>query len=262
MNLGTNFYTFSGGYIYLHNQSTVKADYNKFYGATTSAASKVELVFNGEPSMVKTYNNLSLEGTYPWTPGSFKTENFLATFQTASGKLHASGGEHYWQRKEGVYYMPVALGVKQEFKDYTEKVSLEYEGISTVTYTSATVLTCNGMTESEVAQLIATGSNYALYDGSTPSVPKVVTISNINALALTCTIEAGGTFVADSTYFLVKILSPCVGIEGEKPKGVFATCDLSIVPSDYTYENSDQDLIELYAVNVDMSYSPLSYKNN
>ena len=262
MNLGTNFYSFQNGYLYLHNQDETKANFNKFYGATTSDASKIELVFNGEPSMIKTYNNLSLEGTYPWTPGNFKTENFLAAFQTDAGKLHAPGGEHYWQRKEGVYYMPVALGSKQEFKDYVEKVSLEYEGISTVTYTSDTILTCSGMTESEVAQLITTGANYALFDGSTPSVPKVVTVESISGNELTVTIEADGTFVVDSTYFLVKILSPCVGIEGERPKGVFATCDFSIVPSDYTYLDTDQDLIELYAVNVDMSYSPLSYKNN
>lgn len=262
IDLGSNFYTFSGGYIYLHNQDTTKANYNKFYGATESAASSIEVTFNGEPSMVKTYNNISIEGTYPWTPSTFKTENFLATFLTGTGQLHSSTGVHYWVRKEGVYHIPVPLGSKQEFKDYTEKVSLEYEGLSTVTYTNATTLTCTNLTSAEVAAMIATEGKYIIYDGAAPSAPIDVTVSSITDNVLTVSITAGGTFVEGSTYFLARKLSLCAGIEGEKPKGIFATCEFSIKPSDYTYLDTDQDTIELYAINVDMDYSPVSYKNN
>jgi hypothetical protein len=258
--LGSNFYTFKGGYIYLHNQDTTKANSNKFYGASVSDASSIDVVFNGAPSMVKTFNNVSIEGTYPWTPSSFKTENFIGEFKTNSGGLNAPNGAHYWVRKEGVYHMPIPLGDKTEFKDYNEKVSLKFEGLTNVVYTNATTLTCS----SDVSSNIVTGANYAVFDGANPSVPIDCTITVINGTVLTVTgLPGSGTFVAGNTYFLVRKLSLCPGLEGSKAKGVFSNCSFSIVPSSFTFnQNNDQDTIELFAINVDMDYSPLSYKNN
>ena len=260
INLGSNFYTFNGGYIYLHNQDTVKANANKFYGAATSAASSIDIIFNGQPSMVKTFNNISIEGTYPWTPGAFETENFTAAFKTSSGSSNASGGANYWTRKEGVYYMPIPLGDKTEYKDYSEKVSSRFEGLTDVVYTNATTLTCT----SDISSNITPGANFILFDGASPSVPISFTVASINGAVLTVTgLPSTGTFSATNTYFLARALSSNNGLEGSRAKGAFGRCNFSIVPSSYTFNaTNDQDTIELFAVNADMSYSPLSYKNN
>ena len=260
INLGSNFYTFNGGYIYLHNQDTVKENANKFYGATTSAASSIDIIFNGQPSMVKTFNNISIEGTYPWTPGAFETENFTAAFKTSSGLSNALGGANYWTRKEGVYYMPIPLGDKTEYKDYSEKVSSRFEGLTDVVYTNATTLTCT----TDISSNITPGANFVLFDGASPSVPISFTVASINGAVLTVTgLPSTGTFSATNTYFLAKALSTNNGLEGSRAKGAFGRCNFSIVPSSYTFNaTNDQDTIELFAVNADMSYSPLSYKNN
>jgi len=259
ISLGSNFYSWKNGYIFLHNQDSAKHNYNKFYGV--SYPSEIDIVFNAEPSMVKTFNNISIEGTYPWTPSVLETENFSATFQTGADGLHSSTGAHYWTRKEGVYYIPAPLGSKQEFKDYDENYSLEYEGVCEVVYNSVTSLTCSSNV-SAFMSTTADGGSYVIFDGATPSVPVAVTVVSIAGTALVISDLGAGNFVATNTYFLAKKLSPCVGMEGEKPKGIFATCKFSINPSSYSYLTTAQDIIELYAINVDMDYSPLSYKNN
>ena len=267
--LGSNFYSWNDGYIYLHNQDTTKANFNKFYGATTSATSKLKVVFNGEVSMVKTYNNLSIEGTYPWTPGVVDTPEQTAAFKNAAGNLHAEGGAHYWVRKEGVYHMPIPPGLKTNAtaKYYSDKIYSNYEGVCSVTYNNATTLTIT-----ELDADIKPGWPYKIIDGAATPTPVDATITNVvdtivdgvvTARILTLSPALSGTFVADTQYFLMKALSPCLAFEGEKMKGVFAKIDFTFDPNLITFAQDDEkDIVELYAINTDMEYSPLSYKNN
>ena len=55
------FYTFKDGRLYTHDTNTT---YNSFYG--TSYPSKISVVSNYNPSMVKTYETISLEGNAAW----------------------------------------------------------------------------------------------------------------------------------------------------------------------------------------------------
>jgi len=84
----SNMYTFSGGKIYKHSET---ADRNTFYGAE-AAASLVEVVSNANPSSIKTFESLSLEGNSPWS-----------AVVTTSGQ-NTSIAEGSFSKKEGFYY--------------------------------------------------------------------------------------------------------------------------------------------------------------
>lgn len=260
-NLGSNLYTFSKGKIYLHNQDSIKKNYNKFYGATASADSTIDVLFNGMPSVVKVYKNIGIEGTKPWTPVSLKTENFLANFHTLAGEMHATGGINYWQRKEGFYYMPTPLGSRQEFDYYEDGLSNSHVGIGTITYTSATTLTSSV----DLSNIAGAGTNYLLFIDSL-TIFVLISIVSIDSTGKVLTISFNtatntNLLVVGSSYYLARNNDPNnKGIEGEKPRGVFAECSFKITPSELTYTDSDQDTIELHAMDMEVQSSPVSYK--
>lgn len=82
--LGNRFFSFENGQIWRHN---VNAKNNNFYG--TQYDSMVELVSKGDPSMVKVYNALSLEGDDNWaadiTNSTQETDITTAMYETKEG---------------------------------------------------------------------------------------------------------------------------------------------------------------------------------
>lgn len=82
--LGNRFFSFENGQIWRHN---VNATNNNFYG--TQYDSMVELVSKGDPSMVKVYNALSLEGDDNWaadiTNSTQETDITAAMYETKEG---------------------------------------------------------------------------------------------------------------------------------------------------------------------------------
>ena len=81
-------YSFSGGKIYRHDEN---ADRNTFYGAETSE-SIVEVVSNIEPSAIKTFESVSIEGNTPWS----------AVITTATQSVTIA--ESLFKEREGFYY--------------------------------------------------------------------------------------------------------------------------------------------------------------
>ena len=65
------YYTFNGGSLWRHNDSSVTR--NNFYNAGT-AESYVEPILNDSPSLVKTFNNISYEGTGGWELDYLRTD--------------------------------------------------------------------------------------------------------------------------------------------------------------------------------------------
>ena len=63
LSLNNIYYTFNSGKLWQHNDETVNR--NTFYGAA-AAESYVEPILNDAPSTVKTFNNISYEGTSGW----------------------------------------------------------------------------------------------------------------------------------------------------------------------------------------------------
>ena len=70
ISLNNKYYTFSAGKLFEHNREDVNR--NTFYGVTSD--SYVEPVLNDSPSLVKTFNNISYEGTSGWELDFLETD--------------------------------------------------------------------------------------------------------------------------------------------------------------------------------------------
>ena len=80
ISLNNIYYTFNGGRLWQHNDESVNR--NSFYGAT-SADSYIEPILNDGPSSIKTFNNISYEGTSGWELDFLKTDlDFYGTEST------------------------------------------------------------------------------------------------------------------------------------------------------------------------------------
>ncbi len=70
ISLNNKYYTFSAGKLFEHNREDVNR--NTFYGVASD--SYVEPVLNDSPSLVKTFNNISYEGTSGWELDFLETD--------------------------------------------------------------------------------------------------------------------------------------------------------------------------------------------
>jgi len=71
LSLNNTYYTFSSGKLWQHNDETVNR--NTFYGAA-AAESYIEPILNDNPSTIKTFNNISYEGTTGWELDFMQTD--------------------------------------------------------------------------------------------------------------------------------------------------------------------------------------------
>jgi hypothetical protein len=91
VSLSDSLYTFKNGIIYEHNPTVAR---NTFYGI--AAPSIVEVISNFNPSMIKVYESISLEGnSAAWTCTMNNSTQNSAIASTI------------WQDKEGFYYAPI-----------------------------------------------------------------------------------------------------------------------------------------------------------
>jgi hypothetical protein len=84
-------YTFKDGRIYKHSDAVPR---NTFYGAGSPSESIVEVVFNENPSKVKSYNSFSIEGSHPWDVTLSNTDQSTTiskTSVTAGGVTYPHG---------------------------------------------------------------------------------------------------------------------------------------------------------------------------
>jgi hypothetical protein len=224
--LGSNMYSFNGAYPYLHNQGlTVLSFYDK------PQESYIKTAFNANPSTVKIFNNLSLEGSSAWNPGMLKSPD-TTSFLTGS-----------FEKKEGVYYLPIRPGTRTG--DY-EDLPLDIVGIAESVVVDDYELT---LSEDGEYNFILDLPIYALTNGIAYIY---FSITEINANVLTVS-PVGNTWANYEDHALVQVASTDTTNEGERIRGVYATIDLSYGGVMST---------SLYSINADVEYSALSYKNN
>ncbi len=77
-------YTFNGPDLYKHYQTN---NYNKFY--TVNNSSKINVILNNTPSVVKIFKNLSYEGTSGWKVNDIKTDLDDAIFTDSAYDISA-----------------------------------------------------------------------------------------------------------------------------------------------------------------------------
>ena len=142
LSLNNIYYTFKNGKLWKHNSESVNR--NTFYGAS-AAESYIEPILNDNPSTVKTFNNISYEGTTGWELDFMQTdissvgsepalENFsLLTLQlTGAANNSVVTGEQsiYAKNGESVQWI---IKAKPKNPDY------EFENINDVILTGSNV---------------------------------------------------------------------------------------------------------------------------
>ena len=164
VSLNNMYYTFSGGSLWRHNDSSVTR--NNFYNAGT-AESYVEPILNDSPSLVKTFNNISYEGTEGWELDYLRTDlSDIGVVPTAAdvfditlqinradavvGANTIISGERIGRGKTGDV-LEWAIFVSPKNSDYafkdpslpgnpsvTDQISITYSGSETVNITNPT----------------------------------------------------------------------------------------------------------------------------
>jgi len=214
-------YTFKNGVMYSHNSSVSRANY---YGVQGSAV--VEVVSNANPSMVKSYEAISLEGNSAWAATITNTDQ-LATILTSD-----------FSERERNWYA------------YVPRDSSVNTGSSTITQLSGTseVFTLGAVATGGVSGSTLTfttpvgdipfpigGSLYRVSGATLVTLNLTVTaISGLNQ------ITASGTIVSVSAGDTIVVIANGA-IEGDNIRDYYVKARLS---------NNSTSEVELYAVNL------------
>jgi len=151
LSLNNIYYTFNSGKLWQHNDETVNR--NTFYGAT-AAESYIEPILNDSPSTVKTFNNISYEGTTGWELDFMQTdissvgsepalENYYAITLQLSGAANNSIiiGEQtiYAKQGETIEWVVTAKPKNADFEfNNTNDITLTGSGLNIINPSAVT----------------------------------------------------------------------------------------------------------------------------
>ena len=220
--LHDKFFSFKDGVIYKHNSNATR---NNFYGS--QADSQVSVVSRKNPSDVKVYNAMSLEGNKAW-----KAVVSNSTQTTGASSMQASE----FDEREGMFYRVIAKdATASSTSNSSHKVVLgqvaSVDG-SKITFTTKVSNLPFGIRD----------TLFKLESSSETSLPvAVASVSGrkeITASGTVTGLTAGDTVMAVSDD----------DINGDKIRDYYAQVDLT---------NTDTTAVELYAVNLSYSSSPL-----
>ena len=156
ISLNNKYYTFSAGKLFEHNREDVNR--NTFYGVASD--SYVEPVLNDSPSLVKTFNNISYEGTSGWkldfletdlseigtTPSPINVFDISLQITRANSTVGANTlitGERIVKAKQGetINWAVFVEPKNADFKfNSANDVTLTYSGSQTVNITNPTAI--------------------------------------------------------------------------------------------------------------------------
>ena len=235
-------YSFKGGAMYKHSETANRTTY---YGAGSPAGSVVEVVSAYNPSMVKAYESVSLEGTDAWAGALSNTDQSTAissTSVTVDGILYPYGD---FEKKERNFYAyvprdnssnTIAGGQITNLSGTSEVYAL---GV-VASFTSGSITFTSPISDIPFpvgANLYkVTGSNLTQYAFNVSGVTGDKTISTS---AVTTGATNGDVVVAISANSI---------IEGDQMRDYFMKIRLS---------NSNPQEVELYAVNAVYAQSKL-----
>jgi hypothetical protein len=219
--LDDTLYTFKGGTMYIHSDAANRSTY---YG--TAYGSMVEVISNNNPSMVKAYESISLEGTDAWAAAISNTDQSTSILTTDFSER------------------------EREWFAYVNRDTSANTGTSTITALSGSSevfvlgnVATGGVSGSTITFTTNVGDiafpiGGALYkvSGST-LVTLNLTVTSINAAK---EIGASGLIAGVNNGDTIVVLANA-GIEGDQLRDYYARIQLT---------NSDTSAIELYAVNM------------
>lgn len=235
VSLSDSLYTFKNGIIYEHNPDVAR---NTFYGV--AAPSIVEVISNFNPSMVKVYEAISLEGnSNAW---SCTMNNSTQTSAIASS---------IWQDKEGFYYAPIHQDSTMGAVATTSTANItavdgtsQFFSLGVVNSVSGTAINFKNAINSIPFPVGSTTALYKLNTASNRLEPLGYRAdSKSGEKQITCNTTASGLVQND-----VVILVASPSIEGDALRDYFLQVNLS---------NSLTTPHELYAINLIYSKSNL-----
>ena len=234
-------YTFKDGRIYKHSDAVPR---NTFYGAGSPAESIVEVVFNENPSKVKSYNSFSIEGSHPWDVTLSNTDQ-----STTISKTSVTAG-----------------GVTYPYGDY-EKLERGFfaevpRDSSANTLSSGAITNATGASELFAMGIVSAVSGSSI-TFSTPindipfpiggSLWKVSSGTLVSVSLTVSSISSGNTLTTNTTASTVSVGDELIviasgAVEGDVIRDYWAKAKLTL---------SSSDDVELYAVNAVYSDSSL-----
>ena len=226
--LDDTLYTFKSGAMYIHSDAANRSTY---YG--TAYGSTIEVIGNANPSMVKAYESISLEGTDAWAVALTNTDQSASILST-----DFSERERNWyayiprdsSANTGTTTITALSGSSEVF--VLGNVATGGVSGSTITFTTAV---------GDVAFPIG-GALYKV-SGST-LVSLSLTVASISGLKQ---ITASGSVTGVNNGDTIVVLANA-GIEGDQMRDYYIKARLT---------NSDTSAIELYAVNLVFAKSNL-----
>ena len=202
------FYSFKSGRMYVHGTNATR---NNFYGVQYN--STLSVVSNNNPSMVKTYESISIEGDSPWG----------ATFSNSTQQSSVAVGA--FEERERNYY----AHINRDTLDSTSNLV----SIGAVSAVSGSTITLSSRVN-DIAFPIG-GSIYKV-SGST-LVDTTLTVSGVaSRTSITANTTVSGISVNDNLLIVSNS-----SIDGDPMRDSYIQVDLT---------NTDTTPVELYAVNM------------
>jgi hypothetical protein len=235
-------YSFKGGAMYRHSE---EADRTVYYGAEAPAGSVVEVVSASNPSMVKAYQSMSIEGTDAWNSSlsnTDQTSSISSTPQTIDGITYPYGD---YEKKERNFYAYIP---RDNSANSTLAGNIVTLSGSSEVYSIGIVDTVDDNEITFTTQIsdipFPIGSNLYKVVGDDLD-PYALNISSvISADTISVSAPAAGVDPGD----LVVAISPNSIIEGDQMRDYYLKLRLT---------NSNINQVELYAVNTVFSKSNL-----
>ena len=223
-NVHNRFLSFYNGQIYNHNTNDLR---NNFYGNQYN--STATLVSKADPSMIKVFNALSLEGNDTWAATISNTE------QTTDIT------EAMYEEREGMYYSVIPKDITANSTNNTShKVVLgEVESVGGQTLNQITFT-------SRVSNLPFSLGDTIYILGSDSETSQGVTVTSILNRK---TIQVSGSYTSGTGVTLMAVSSSA--INGDKMRDYYA---------EITLTNNSTGAVELFAVNT--NYTPSPFHND
>jgi len=207
--MNNKFFTFKNGDLYVHDSENVLP--NTFYGV--KSPSTIDVIAVGDPSEVKVFQTLSLEGSDSWTAliKAFKSNHDDFDYSTIDSVE--------FEKREGMWEAYIRRN-----EDSTSAVSKATYGIGRITNITGNILTLNGYNSQ-----LCIGDKIA--DDTMLEIGTITAILN-NTITLS---SVSGLTVGD---FIIGVKNK--RIEGNNLRGYVAEISL---------ENDSNERIELFSIN-------------
>jgi hypothetical protein len=238
--INRTFVTFNGGVLYKHNSNNTR---NNFYG--TQYNSKMKSVFNIDPSSVKSYNSIAIEGD-----NTFEVVDISTDLVPDGVAIDNS----LFSKKEGIRYSDIPFGgpisSAQSFAGIGVQIS--YNDSFNILHSIAGGF--NSL-QSLVGMKIYKATITAGELGSGTLIGVFSSILNDNYISITQDSGYSGNINGGlNDFFYADLKSISANAEGQRIRGQYAIVDLSLPTANQSTAQ------ELFAANLHLSKSELSNK--